>query len=189
MKNIHKSADIDNTASIGTNSIIWHQVQIREHVKIGNNCMLAKNVYIDHDVIIGNNCRIQNNASLYYKTIVEDGVFIGPYVCVTNDVTPRAVLPNGKAKKESDWKSGTVVIKEGASVGAGVIILPNVTIGKWAFVGAGSIVTKNVPDFALVYGSPSKIQGYVCKCGKKLAKVKTGSYHCVSCNQTYQLPT
>lgn len=189
MKNTHSSADVDGTVSIGTNTVIWHQVQVRERVRIGNNCMLGKNVYIDHDITIGNNCRIQNNASLYYKTIVEDGVFIGPYVCVTNDVTPRAVLPNGKAKKKTDWKSGTVVIKEGASIGAGVIILPNVTIGKWALVGAGSIVTRDVPDFGLVYGSPSKVQGYVCRCGEKLVKVKTNTYHCTTCKQIYRLST
>jgi acetyltransferase-like isoleucine patch superfamily enzyme len=163
MKNpfIHETADVDKDATIGTETKIWHYAQIREHAKIGSNCTISKNVYIDFETIIGDNCKIQNNASIYHKTILEFGVFIGPHVIITNDKNPRAITPDGTIRPETDWAPGTVLVKYGASIGAGSIILPNVTIGKFAMIGAGSVVTEDVPDFALVYGNPAKIHGRV----------------------------
>lgn len=163
MKNklIHKTAEIEKNVIIGKNTKIWHYAQIREGAKIGSVCVIGKNVFIDFETIIGNNCKIQNNCSIYHKTILEDGVFIGPHVIITNDKNPRAIDPQGMIKSVKDWKAGVVIIKYGASIGAGSIILPDVTIGKFAMVGAGSIVTHNIPDFALVYGSPAKMHGKV----------------------------
>lgn len=178
---IHKTAEIDKTAKIGKDSKIWHNAQIREGVLLGKNCIVGKGAYIDHHVIIRDNCKIQNYASIYFSTIIENDVFIGPYVCLTNDKRPRATFPNGKQKKGTDWQSGKIIIKKGASIGAGSIILPDITIGKWAMIGAGSLVSKDIPDYGLAYGNPAQLQGYVCSCGLKLIR-KGALFVCSKCN-------
>ena len=170
-KNIHKTAEIEKNIIIGENTKIWHYAHVREGTKIGANCILGKNVYIDFECVIGDNCKIQNNSSIYHKTIIEDGVFIGPHVIITNDKNPRAIDSKGNLKSAKDWKSGSVYIKYGASIGAGSIILPDITIGKFAMIGAGSVVTNNVPDFALVYGNPAKVHGKVDKNGTISKKI------------------
>ncbi len=169
---IHNTADVSKNARIGKNTYIWNNVQVRENAVIGNNCILGKNVYIDHNVVIGNNVKVQNNASIYFGSKIKDGVFIGPNVCLTNDKVPRAITIKRKLKTEKDWKAEKTIIKEGASIGAGSIILPGITIGKFAMIGAGSVVTKNAPDYALIYGNPAKLNGYVCKCGSKITKIE-----------------
>jgi len=169
---IHPTAEVSEKATIGEGTTIWHQAQVREDAKIGKSCVISKNVYIDRGVIIGNNVKIQNNCSLYYEAILEDGVFIGPHVCFTNDKIPRAVNPDGSIKggggNATDWKISKIVIKKGATLGANSTIIGGITIGEWALVGAGSVVTKDVPAYALVYGNPARFKGYVCKCGNKL---------------------
>lgn len=172
MKNvfIHKTAEVSEKANIGKGTKIWNWVQVRENSNIGENCILSKGVYIDFDVKIGNNVKIQNNVSLYHGVTIEDGVFVGPHVCFTNDKIPRAINPDGTIKAGDDWQISETKVKEGSSLGANSTILPGVTIGRFALVGSGSIVTKDVPDFALVYGNPAKVHGYVCKCGKKLTE-------------------
>jgi len=184
MKNadIHETADVSEEAKIGENVKIWHQCQVREKVVIGNNCILSKNVYIDHDVKIGSNCKIQNNSSIYFDTIIEDGVFIGPHVCLTNDKTPRAITKEGKLKQSCNWEANKILIKKGASVGAGSVVLPGITIGEFAMIGAGSVVTKDVPNYGLVYGNPAKQQGYICKCGCKMGK-KEDVLKCNKCSE------
>lgn len=172
ISNTHKTAEISKNAKIGKNTYIWHNAQVRENAKIGNNCTLGKNVYIDHDVVIGNNVKIQNNASVYFGSKIEDGVFIGPNVCLANDKAPRAITKEGKLKSNKDWELGKIIVKKGASIGAASVILPDITIGEYAMVGAGSVVTKNVPNYALVYGNPAKLIGYVCKCGNKITKIE-----------------
>ena len=120
-------------------------------------------------------------------TTIEDGVFIGPHVIITNDKNPRAIGTKGKLKTDKDWKAEKNVIKEGASIGAGSIILPGLKIGKFAMIGAGSIVTKDVPDYGLVYGNPAKLVGYACKCGSKITKIEeSGSkllLYCSKCKE------
>lgn len=175
---IHESAFVSERAKIGKGTRIWNNSQVREGAEIGENCILGKNVYIDSGVKIGSNVKIQNNSSIYHGAKIEDGVFIGPYVCITNDKNPRAINPDGSLKKDSDWRVGPVLIKYGASLGAGTIVLPDVVIGKFAMIGAGSVVTKNVPDYGVVFGNPAKLHGFVCKCGLKIEENKK----CSVCN-------
>lgn len=165
---VHKTAEVSKKSKIGRNTKIWHYVQIRKDTQIGKNCIIGKNVYIDFGVKIGNNCKIQNNCSIYHGTIIEDGVFIGPHVVFTNDKFPRAINPDGSLKSNTDWIVGKILVRCGASIGACSVILPNVTIGKFSMVGAGSVVTKDIPDFALIYGNPARVHGYVNKMGTKV---------------------
>ncbi|MDP3989949.1 MAG: acyltransferase [archaeon] len=178
---IHQTAEVSTNAQLGENVKVWHHSQIREGAKIGNNCIIAKNVYVDKDVKIGNNCKIQNNSSIYHGTTLENGVFVGPHVVFTNDSYPRAITKEGKLKTDSEWEVGTVLVKEGASIGARTVVLPNVVIGKFALIGAGSVVTKDVPDYGLVLGVPAKLVGFVCSCGRKLEKGKEAGMNCGDC--------
>jgi UDP-2-acetamido-3-amino-2,3-dideoxy-glucuronate N-acetyltransferase len=183
---IHPTADVSAAAIIGTGTRVWHQAQVREGVIIGENCIIGKGVYIDFDVKVGNNVKIQNGAYLYHGLTVEDGVFIGPSAIMTNDIYPRAITPNGYLKCSDDWEVGPIVIKYGASIGTGAIILPNVIIGRFALVAAGAVVTKSVPDHGLVLGVPAHLIGYVCKCGRRLTEVNN-ILTCSVCNWAYQI--
>lgn len=184
---IHPTADVSKHAKIGVNTKIWHQCQVRENASIGNNCTLGKNVYIDHDIVIGDNVKIQNNASIYFAAAINDGAFIGPHACLINDKSPRAVTPEGKLKRNQDWRTGKIVVGKGASVGAGSIILPDLKIGSFALIGAGSVVTKDVPDYGLMYGNPAKLMGYACKCGAKITRVEEKGkkliLYCLKCKE------
>ncbi len=188
---IHPTADVSAEARIGEGTRIWNQAQIREGAQIGSECIISKNVYIDCGVQIGSRVKIQNNASVYHGVTVEDGVFIGPHVCFCNDMLPRAITPSGALKGQEDWEVGRVLVRTGASIGAGSIILPDVTIGAFALVGAGSVVTRSVPDQALVFGNPARLQGFVCRCARKLENLThtpsglTGT--CPVCQVSYTL--
>jgi len=189
MKNslIHPTADVSKKARVGANAKIWHGCHVRENASIGANCVLGKGVYIDHDVRVGTNVKIQNNCSIYFGARIEDGVFIGPHACLTNDKSPRAITGDNGLKLSGDWEHGRITVKKGASIGAGSIILPNTTIGKFAMIGAGSVVTKDVGDYVLAYGNPAEPKGYVCACGAKIKKLqKKGSrlsLICPKCGQ------
>lgn len=180
---VHPTAEVSASAKVGDGTYVWNHAQVREGAKIGKNCIIAKNVYIDYNVKIGSNVKIQNNSSIYHGAVIEDGVFIGPNVCITNDKIPRSVTSDGKLKRASDWKAEGVLIKEGASIGAGSILLPGISVGKYAMVGSGSVVTKNIPDYALVYGNPAYIKGHICKCGDKIKKTigKEANIKCAKC--------
>ncbi|MEM3433520.1 MAG: acyltransferase, partial [Candidatus Methanomethyliaceae archaeon] len=135
-------------------------------------CILGKGVYIDVGVTIGNNVKIQNYVSVYHGVIIEDGVFIGPHVCFTNDLLPRAINPDGSLKTGNDWTVTGTLVRRGASIGANSTIRCGVTIGEWAMVGAGSVVTQDVPPYGLVYGNPARLHGFVCPCGVKLREAE-----------------
>lgn len=156
----HPTALISPKAVIGAGTVIWAYAQIREGARIGRNCMIGNGVYIDSSVRIGHRVNVHNKALLYRNLTVEDDCFIGPAVCFVNDPLPRAnVIRNLRGR--------TRRVKKGASIGANATILSDINIGQYAFVGAGSVVTKEVPDFGLVYGVPSELKGYVRKDGKK----------------------
>jgi UDP-2-acetamido-3-amino-2,3-dideoxy-glucuronate N-acetyltransferase len=151
---IHESAYVEDGAVIGENTNIWHFAHVRKNAVLGKNCNIGKDVYIDINVKIGDNCKIQNFASLYHGLTVGDDVFIGPHVCFTNDIYPRANI-------WSDDKVAKTFVKDGASIGANSTIVAGVTIGKYAMIGAGAVVTKDVPDNALVIGNPARVVGRV----------------------------
>lgn len=182
---IHSTAEISPKAQIGAGTRIWHFVQIREGASIGQNCIIGKDAYVDFNVSIGNNVKIQNGALIYHGATLEDGVFIGPQACLTNDRLPRAITPDGRLKATDDWDVGPTRVKYGASIGAGAIVLPNVTIGRFALVAAGAVVTHDVPDHGLVVGNPARLTGYVCSCGRKLQR-RENDWHCLACNWSFQ---
>jgi len=174
---IHTTSDVSKNAIIGDETCIWHHAQIREDVSIGKNCIIGKGVYVDFGVRIGNNVKIQNYVSVFHGVTLEDGVFVGPHVCFTNDLFPRAVNPDGTLKSGDDWELSKTLIKEGAGLGANSTIRCGVTVGKWAIIGAGSVVTKDVPDYGLVWGNPARLHGFVSPSGNKLVEQsKTDEY-------------
>ena len=148
---------VDPSARLGAGTRVWHYAQVREGAVIGEECILGKNAYVDEHVRVGNRVKIQNNASVYSGSTLEDGVFIGPHVCLTNDRLPRAINADGSLKGTSDWKTGTILVKTGASLGAGAIVVTGVTIGRWALVGAGAVVVRHVPARVLALGVPARI--------------------------------
>lgn len=157
---IHPSAHVSEKASIGAGSKVWINSQIREHVVVGENCIISKDTYLDFDVKVGDNCKIQNGVSVYHGVTIGDNVFVGPNVAFTNDYYPRACNP--------DWEVRETVLREGCSVGANATIVCGHMLGEYCMVGAGSVVTHDVPPYALVVGNPARIIGYVCRCGQKL---------------------
>jgi UDP-2-acetamido-3-amino-2,3-dideoxy-glucuronate N-acetyltransferase len=169
MVTIHPTADVSPHAIIGEGTRVWANVQIRERAAIGSNCIIGRNSYVECDVVVGDNVKIQNNASLYVGLTVEDGVFIGPHVVFTNDKLPRAINPDGTLKSATDWHVGRTLVCYGAAIGAHSVIVTGVTIGRWAMIGSGSVVTKDIPDFALVVGNPGRVIGYVSASGVRCA--------------------
>lgn len=174
----HESSYIDDGAVVGKGTKIWHFCHVMPNSKIGENCSLGQNVVISPEVTIGNNVKIQNNVSVYTGVTVEDGAFLGPSCVFTNVINPRSFI-----ERKNEYRK--TIVKEGASIGANATIVCGHNIGRYAFVGAGSVVTKEVPDFALVYGSPARVHGYVCKCGNKLAEGKQKT--CDICGLKYNL--
>ena len=165
---IHPTAQVASNAQIGEDTQIWLHCQIREDVVIGAQCVFGKNVYVDAGVRIGSRVKIQNNVSVFHGVTIEDGVFVGPHVCFTNDLVPRAINPDGTLKSASDWIVTETTVGYGAAIGANATIVCGVKIGAWAIVGSGSVVTKDVPDYALVVGCPAKVIGWVAPTGERM---------------------
>jgi acetyltransferase-like isoleucine patch superfamily enzyme len=178
MSRIHATADVNGSAHLSEGVTIWQFAQVREDCFIGKNVIIGRGVYVGNGVRIGDNCKIQNYALVYEPAVLEEGVFIGPGVILTNDQYPRAVNPDGTQKTANDWSAAGVTIREGASLGAGSICIAPVEIGAWALVAAGSTVTKNVPSFALVAGVPAKRIRWVGKAGIPLTDEGAGRFTC-----------
>lgn len=172
---IDKSAIVHPTSHISESAKIWSFSQISEGAFIGDNVIIGANVYIGIKVNIGNNCKIQNQALIYSPATIEEGVFIGPGAILTNDKFPRAITPEFEIKGVNDWNLVGVHVKQGASIGARSVCVAPVIIGKWAMIAAGSVVTNDVPDFALVMGVPAKQVAWVGRTGRKLKQDKTDS--------------
>ena len=164
----HPTADIADNALIESGAKVWHYAQVRENAVIGENSIVGRGAYVGTGVEVGKNCKIQNYALVYEPAKLANGVFIGPAVVLTNDHFPRAINADGTQKSAADWKPVGVEIREGASIGANSTCIAPIVIGKWALVGAGSVVVKDVPDFALVVGSPAKRIGWVGTAGHPL---------------------
>lgn len=175
----HESSYIDDGCEIGEGTKIWHFSHIMKGCKIGKGCNIGQNVVVSPDVVLGDGCKVQNNVSIYTGVICEDGVFLGPSCVFTNIINPRAFI-----ERKSEYRE--TVIKKGASVGANATIVCGHDIGRYAFVGAGAVVTKDVPDYAMVYGCPAEVRGYVCQCGDQL-EFSEEEVACSVCGKRYQI--
>jgi UDP-2-acetamido-3-amino-2,3-dideoxy-glucuronate N-acetyltransferase len=168
---VHPMAEVEDGAQVGAGTRIWRQAHVRAHARIGEQCNIGKGVYVESHVRLGSRVKVQNHVSIFEGVTIEDGVFIGPHVCFTNDMYPRAITPEGELKTAEDWEITPTLVRYGASIGAGSVVVCGVTIGEFALVGAGSVVTKDVPAYALVYGNPAHAHGYVCRCARRLTHI------------------
>jgi UDP-2-acetamido-3-amino-2,3-dideoxy-glucuronate N-acetyltransferase len=175
---VHESSYIDEGAEIGTGTKVWHFCHVMPRARIGERCNIGQNVLVASDVTIGNNVKIQNNVSLYTGVIVEDDVFLGPSMVFTNVVNPRSHV-----SRKDEYK--TTLVRKGASIGANATIVCGITLGRYCFVGAGAVVTRDVPDYALVHGSPARVRGWMCQCGEQLT-FEGDRAICTSCGDAYR---
>lgn len=178
---VHESSYVDDPCEIGEDTQIWHFSHIMKNSKIGKNCRIGQNVVISPEVLIGNNVKIQNNVSIYTGVILEDDVFCGPSMVFTNIVNPRCEYPRNTS---ADYLK--TIVRKGASIGANSTIVCGHEIGHHAFIGAGSVVTKNIPPYALVYGNPARQTGWMCECGVRL-ELNGDKTVCKDCSKEYKL--
>lgn len=176
----HDTAVIDEGCVIGAGSKIWHFSHVMSNCKIGENCNLGQNVVVSPEVVLGNNVKVQNNVSIYTGVICEDDVFLGPSMVFTNVINPRSAI-----NRKSEYAK--TVVKKGATIGANSTIVCGHDIGKYAFIGAGAVVTKNVPDYALVVGNPAKQTGWMSEYGHKLIFDQQGFAECQESKEKYHL--
>ena len=176
----HPTAVIDDGVDIGAETKIWHFCHIMTGCKIGKNCSFGQNVVVSPNVIVGNGVKVQNNVSLYTGVICEDEVFIGPSAVFTNVINPRSAI-----SRRNEFKN--TLVKKGATIGANATIICGVTIGQYAFIGAGAVVTKDVPDYALITGNPGRFAGWVSENGHKLHFDNTDIAICLETGERYQL--
>lgn len=177
---VHESSFVDAGAEIGEDTVIWHFSHIMSGTVIGKRCKIGQNVVISPGSRIGNNVKIQNNVSIYGGVILEDDVFCGPSMVFTNIATPRSAVPRNT---QDDYLP--TVVKRGASIGANATIVCGHTIGEYAFIGAGSVVTRDVPAYALVYGNPARRHGWACECGCRLT-ITDQQGVCAACGRQYR---
>lgn len=179
---VHASSYVDAPCKIGSGSKIWHFSHVMSDCVIGERCNIGQNVVISPGCTIGNNVKIQNNVSIYTGVVLEDDVFCGPSMVFTNVINPRSHI-----SRKDEYKR--TLVKRGASIGANSTVVCGTTLGRYSFVGAGSVVTRDVPDYAMVYGNPARLRGWVCYCGEKLSFAATGNgterASCGACGRGY----
>ncbi len=177
---VHESSYVDEGCEIGAGTKIWHFSHVMAGSRLGERCNIGQNVVISPQVVIGNNVKIQNNVSIYTGVILEDDVFCGPSMVFTNVVNPRSHV-----SRKDEYRQ--TLVKRGASLGANCTIVCGHTVGAYAFVGAGAVITRDIPDYALVVGNPGRVVGWVCECGVKLAAGATvpSKATCSACDRRY----
>jgi UDP-2-acetamido-3-amino-2,3-dideoxy-glucuronate N-acetyltransferase len=177
---VHQSCYVDDGCTIGAGTKIWHFSHIMTGSRIGERCNIGQNVVVSPQVVIGDNVKIQNNVSIYTGVILEDDVFCGPSMVFTNVVNPRSHVSRKDEYRET-------LVRRGASLGANCTVVCGHTIGAYAFIGAGAVVTRDVPDYALIVGNPGRLAGWMCQCGVKLATAATasGALACRACGSRY----
>ncbi len=173
----HATSCVDEGATIGEGTKIWHFCHVMPGARIGRGCSLGQNVFVASGVVIGDNVKIQNNVSVYEGVVIEDDVFLGPSMVFTNVMNPRSHVP----RKDEYLRT---LVRRGASIGANATIICGVTLGRYAFVGAGAVVTADVPDHALVYGTPARVRGWMCECGEPLGSGSADTT-CSRCGEKY----
>ena len=181
---VHPTAIVEENVEVGEGTRIWHHAHVRKGAKIGKNCNFGKDVYVDTDVRIGNNVKLENRVSVFHGVTIEDDVFVGPHATFTNDMYPRAFL--------SEWEVVPTLVKKGASIGAGAVIVCGITLGEYSMVAAGAVVTKDVPPFGLVMGVPARLKGFVCYCGHPLKTIvekneTSVKYKCDKCGKVVEI--
>lgn len=195
---VHPTADLEDGVAIGPGSSVWHRAQVRTGARIGAQCVIGRDAFIDEGVVLGDRVKVQNLALVYHGVTVEDGVFIGPNAILTNDRYPRAITATGALARGDDWTVSPITLRTGCSIGAGAIVVAGVDVGRFATVGAGAVVTRPVPDHALVAGSPARRIGWVCACGARLRDAQGNpapalieryalhpELHCTACERRY----
>lgn len=176
---VHPLAVVDEGARIGAGSRVWAGAHIMSGAHVGRDCNIGENCFVEGGVTVGAGVTVKNNVALYSGAEIEDDVFLGPSCVFTNVVNPRSFV-----SRKSEFKK--TVVKRGASIGANATLVCGVTVGRYAFVGAGAVVSKNVPDYALAYGCPARVRGWVCRCGAKL-DFRDGQAVCPECGEAYLL--
>ncbi len=193
---VHPTADIEPDVSIGPGTTIWNRAQVRSGARIGAECIVGRDAFIDVGVVIGDRVKIQNAALIYHGVTVDDGVFIGPNAILTNDRFPRSITAGGDLARGDDWVVSPIRLRTGASIGAGAVVVAGLDVGRFATVGAGAVVTRDVPDHALVVGNPARRLGWVCACGQRLLDrdrtsrceaTRSGAAHCGACGSRYEI--
>lgn len=171
----HESSYVDDGASVGEGTKIWHFTHVMSGARIGKGCILGQNVYVGGGAVLGDGVKVQNNVSLYDEVVLEDDVFCGPSCVFTNVINPRSFV-----ERKSEYMR--TVVKRGASIGANATIVCGVTLGAYSFVGAGAVVTRDIEPYALVYGTPARRHGWICECGMRLPD----SLACDACGRRYE---
>ncbi len=167
---VHASVDVEGGVSIGPRTTVWNRAVLRKGARLGAECVVGRDAFIDEGVQLGDRVKVQNGALVYHGVSVGNGVFIGPGAILTNDRFPRAITPTGELARGDDWTVSPIELQDGCSIGAGAVVVAGTKVGRFATVGAGSVVTRDVPDHALVAGNPARRLGWVCACGSRLVE-------------------
>jgi UDP-2-acetamido-3-amino-2,3-dideoxy-glucuronate N-acetyltransferase len=177
---VHPLARVEEDVEIGAGTAVWANAHLRGGARIGTRCIIGSDVTVDLGVVIGDRCKVQNAALLYSGLTLGDGVFVGPAVVFTNDRAPRAVTPAGEPLSDTQWQHGRIVVGDGASIGAGAVVITGIRIGAWAMIGAGAVVAHDVEAHALALGVPARAVGWVCACGARVSG--QGVMRCPACS-------